>query len=497
MSVATRSFLTTGLALMGAGFVTAAQLTPPLRPAENRVVEVAVSLAAAVTNGQPCSGFNTEGCDIWATQTYTPIALDPTGSAANIAANIVNAVASIPRAFVDALNELSYALEVTGNWWVYSPTNVLGFDPADPPKMTALVDLLIPFKPLSNATGEQLSWWAKGNLPMDAGCTGTVGPACADANSILSKMFLAPIWKLNAGYQFPTIYNPVSDAEGAVGQEIEGSTGDEVAWSGAYVKLNPLDPAYAVINYLMADPATNTPKPVTGAEIMATLDRLGKAIALDFNPFVPMSYLLKGWPYTALTPLFKPFLPVLCPQCNPVDPGLPVDTTPESAATTTLVSAAAAVSVPSGTTGTEIAQAPTESTGPTAPVTTAVAASNQTADTGDAKAAAEPVAATTRTGRAATRAAAEVPEPVAPAAAASESPETSAAETAAADDLSDVVKSASDAATTAATDTAKAASETVRNTRRGHQGPSSRAAGNTEDGGSAAKSRTRAAASSE
>ena len=337
MSAAVRSYLTTGLALMGAGFVTAAQITPPLHHAGTRVVEAAVSLAAAVGNGEPCSGYNTDGCDINAPQTYTPVALDPSGSSANIAANIVNAVASIPRAFVDALNELSYALEVTGNWWVYTPTNVLGTDPADPPKYTALVDLAIPFKPLSHAIGEQLSWYAKANLPMDAGCTADVGPHCTDFNAITSRMFQVPIWTLTAGYQFPKEFNPVSAAEGAIGTEIPGSVGAEVPWSGAYVKLDPQDPVNALINYLQADPSTNTPKPISGGEIAATLDRLGKALESSFNAFVPMSFLLKGWPYTALTPLFLPFVPALCPTCNPVDPGLP-PVVPAQSAAATLVS---------------------------------------------------------------------------------------------------------------------------------------------------------------
>lgn len=345
MPTVVRSCLTTGLALMGAGFVTAAQVTPPLQQAETRVVQAAVSLAAAVGNGQPCTGYNTDGCDISATPVYTPIALDQSGSAANIAANIVNAVASIPRAFVDALNELSYALEVTGNWWVYSPTNVLGFDPADPPKITALADLFIPFKPVSNAIGEHFAWWGRANLPMNAGCTANAGPHCPDADAILSRMFLAPIWTLASGYQFPELSNPVSDAEGEAGDEIPGSVGAEVPWSGSYVKLDLMDPAHALINYLMADPSTNAPKPVTGDEIAATLDRLGKALVLDFNPFVPKSFLLKGWPYTFLTPLFTPFLPVLCPTCNPADPGGPALPPAESAATT-LVASAAAVDAP-------------------------------------------------------------------------------------------------------------------------------------------------------
>lgn len=333
-----RSYLTTGMALVGAGMVTAAQLAPALQESEARVVRAAVDLAAAA---QPCTGYSTDGCDISARPVYTPVALNPGGSPANIPANLINAVLSIPRAFVDAVNDLSYSLEVTGNWWVYTPTNVLGFDPADPAKITALTNLFIPFKAISNPLGEQLSWWARANLPTDAGCTGTVGPACADLNSILSKMFQAPPWKLAAGYQFPTIFNPVSDAEGAIGQEIPGSTGAELPWSGAYVKLNPADTVNSLRNYLLADPSTNTPGKVTGADISAALQRLGRALSV-FNPIVPMSYLLKGWPYTALTPLFKPLVPILCKQCNPVDPGLPPVAPKTAESTTALVSASTA-----------------------------------------------------------------------------------------------------------------------------------------------------------
>lgn len=338
MPAAVRSYLTTGLALMGVGLVTATQITPPLQPAQTRVIEAAVTLAASAVGNNSCSGYNTLGCDINAPQTYTPLVLDQSGNPANIPANIVNAVLSIPRAVVDALNELSYALEVTGSWWVYSPTNVLGSDPADPPKYTAVTDLLIPFKPVSNAVGEQLSWWGKANLPMNAGCTATVGPLCKDLNAMLAVMFLAPIWTLASGYQFPTVINPVSTEEGTIGEEIPGSVGTEVAWSGAYVKLNLFDPAIALFNYLTADPSTNTPQPVTAPEVATTLVRLREAWKLDFYPFVQGSFLLKGWPYTILTPLFKPFIRVLCPDCDPNNPGVLPKPEPQGAAAT-LVSA--------------------------------------------------------------------------------------------------------------------------------------------------------------
>jgi hypothetical protein len=332
MPAGIRSYFTAAVAAAGAGIVTVAGVAPTQQfeaPVEARVVERAVSLAAAVEVGQACSGYNIEGCDIWAPQTYTPIPYDPdAGSWDNVAANILNGVISMPRAFVNALNDLSYAFEVTGSWWVYTPTNVLGFDPADPPKAAALLNLLVPFAPLSAPLGESFTWWAKANLTMNAGCTGTTGPTCPDLGALLNTMFRVPTWDLIRGYQFPdVVLDPVSELEGSMGNPLpEGYPGNidrQVGWSGAYLELNPRDPEYSVLNYLKADPSTNRPEPVTFDEIVSSLTRFAKASDLDFDPFVPMSFLLKGWPYTAFTPLFKPFLPWLCPECNPLNPAWP------------------------------------------------------------------------------------------------------------------------------------------------------------------------------
>jgi hypothetical protein len=327
MSAAVRSYLTAGVALVGAGIVTAAGVVPPLQNSEARVVERAVTLAAAV--GGACSSYNIEGCDIWAPQSYTPVTYNPNaGLWRNVPANLVNAVISIPRALVDGLNELSYGFEVTGSWWVYTPTNVLGFDPADPPKVSALMNLLIPFKPLSQPLGEGLTWWARANLTMNEGCTGTAGPVCPDPNALLATMFQVPTTSMINGFRFPDVIpDPVSPLEGSMGNPLPadypGNIDRQVPWAGAYVQLNPLDPEYSVLNYLKADPSTNRPERVTFAEVASSLTRFVKASKLDFYPFVPMSFLLKGWPYTALTPLFKPFLPWLCPDCNPLNPAWP------------------------------------------------------------------------------------------------------------------------------------------------------------------------------
>lgn len=317
---AVRPYATVGVALVGATVIAATPIQPPHN--QTRSSDALYSLVAATTTtGEACTGYYTDGCDISAEQTYTPVELDlEGGSIWNIPANIVNALISIPRAYVDAVNDLSYSLEVTGSWWVYTPTNVLGYDPADPAKIAAVLNLLIPFEALSNPLGELVAWLAKANLPMNAGCTGTASPACEDVGAILSGMFQVSIWDLFTGYTFPEVINPVSDAEGAAGEPIDGEEGEEVAWSGATVQINPLDSVYSVINYLLADPEENAPEAVTLTELVETVSRLGAALWEDFYPFVPGSWLWKGYPYTLVTDLITPFVSILCPDCDPEHP---------------------------------------------------------------------------------------------------------------------------------------------------------------------------------
>ncbi|MGB0963816.1 MAG: PE-PPE domain-containing protein [Mycobacterium sp.] len=197
---------------------------------------------AASEAGLACSGYRTDGCDILAEQSYSSVTAPDLENPAweNVLPNLFNAVLGIPRAYLDGLNDLSHALEVTGSWWVYTPTNVLGYDPADPPKITAITNLTIPFPALSNPLGEHVSWWAKANLPMDAGCTGTAPPTCTDANSILSKMFQAPLWDFFSGYQFPELINPVSDAEGAGGTVVRAASPAQPDGSGVQRRQLPV-----------------------------------------------------------------------------------------------------------------------------------------------------------------------------------------------------------------------------------------------------------------
>ena len=296
MPAAVRPYVTAGVALVGASVISVTPIAPS-QP-DIRVASLPVSLAAA--------------------------------SWANAPANIINAFLGVPQAEVDGMNRLAAALEWSGSWWVYTPENVLGWDPPNFEMTKGLVDTLMPFPTLSTVFGTHLNWWLAANLPMDAStspndpdalnrCSGL--PPCNNPLSIFSKMFTVGPWEFYTGdgYTFPKIFSPISVHEGEEGQEL-GETGDEVPWSGETVKLDPNEGWNALMNYLQSDP-TEVTYP-TAQEAIQAFTRLATALWDSWYPFVPQSYIWKP-EYTISAYLFRPFAPILCPSCNPEDPFLP------------------------------------------------------------------------------------------------------------------------------------------------------------------------------
>ena len=315
MPAAVRPYVTAGVALVGASVISVTPFAPS-QP-DIRVANPAVSVAAA--------------------------------SWANAPVNIVNAFLGAPQAEVDGINRLAAAMEWSGSWWVYTPENVLGWDPPNFEMTKGLVDTLLPFPTLSTPFGTHLNWWLAANLPMHEGCSGL--PPCTDPIGMLSSMFTVPPWEFYTGdgYTFPTIYNPISVHEGEVGQEL-GETGDEVDWSGQTVKLDPNEGWNALMTYLQSDP-TEVTYP-TAQEAFNAFARLGTALWNSWYPFVPQSYIWNP-DYSISAYLWRPFAPFLCPSCNPEDPFLPPEPSqtvaPQPEQTFTL-----AASGPSATPGNEV-----------------------------------------------------------------------------------------------------------------------------------------------
>ncbi|MGE0217777.1 MAG: hypothetical protein AB7S95_18715, partial [Mycolicibacterium sp.] len=91
MPAAIRSYVTAGVALVGASVISVSPIAPTIAaaPQQNvRSVSMDVDLTAA--------------------------------SAANIPANLVNKFHNMPQAHVDAVNYWADSWVQSGNWWVYS-----------------------------------------------------------------------------------------------------------------------------------------------------------------------------------------------------------------------------------------------------------------------------------------------------------------------------------------------------------------------------------------
>ena len=224
------------------------------------------------------------------------------GSLSNVPANLFNMAMSIPAWEIQAMGRLADAMMATGSWQVWGPTNVFGIDEQDPPKLAAIIDMLVPIQPFSSVLGDQLSWWARANLPMNAGCAAAQN-ACPDPKAMLNSMFTAPAAELFGGYQFPLVTNPF--------------TGQETSWSGRQVKLDPGGAFNSLQGYLTAPPVGV--ETVSAADAGTIISRLGKAVPDAFYPFVQNSQWFDD-KNTVLAPLFRALAPALCASCDPANP---------------------------------------------------------------------------------------------------------------------------------------------------------------------------------
>lgn len=272
MQAAMRPYVTAGAALLGAGVIAVTPIAPTaLMQAK---VEQAVRFAAA--------------------------------SVANIPANLALTVVNTPANELAAINSFADSLFQTGTWWVYTPTNVLGTDPADPPKLKSSAAMALPFGPgdqtIGQVLGDQMNIIQEAELPMNAGCT-AIPEACSDPNAILSNMFQVPLSQLMAGYDFGTVINPTD--------------GQPVPWSNTTVQLDPLAPVTTFVNNLMQTPGDV--KTVSAGDVGNAGSRVLQGLWVDFYPFVPGSEIFNP-NMTYLAYVFRPLAPVLCGCDEPFIP---------------------------------------------------------------------------------------------------------------------------------------------------------------------------------
>lgn len=373
MPTAARTYVTAGVALVGAGVISA---TPIATPQQLRTASFEVGLVAAT---QTCTTDASALCQ----EPAAPAAVTPITSTAdstnvfNIPANLFIALANTPYNFFTALGEgnveygsepnsefsfqptfegvtltqpegsvagLGRNLRYTGSWWLYSQTNILGTDPADPSRYQAITNILVPFPALSVPLGNMFAAVAASQLPMDVGCTGTGVGSCDHPEAILSKMFdLRHVVDLFSpeGYTFPETRAGITCSED--GQcYVKDEDGPEVPWSGENVKLDASAPFTSFYNSLTKTPEAGDFKPVTPELVTGSLTSLANGVNTAFNPFV------LGTQCT----ICAPFVPN--PENKPV-PG-PVFEDPDTAASPTAVAAATETTeeTPATATGTEL-----------------------------------------------------------------------------------------------------------------------------------------------
>ncbi|KRE33152.1 hypothetical protein ASG82_23310 [Mycobacterium sp. Soil538] len=309
MPAAVRPYVTAGVALVGASVISVTPIQP-VSIAERSITQDYSLTAASSPTCAPgsLSALCGDAAGAAALPTGLPIAaLGTDPSLLYVPINLVNMALSIPAWEIQAMDRFADAMIGTGSWQVWGPTNVFGFDEWDPPKLQGLVDMLIPIKPFSSVLGEDLSWWARANLPMNSGCAALPG-ACPDLGALLGGMFKVSLLDLYQGYTFP-----------AAGEE--GSTnpftGEPVSWAGQTVKLDPFGPMTSMWEYLTAPPTG--PETVPLSDYFSVPAKLGKALFDSFYPFVQNSEWFND-EQTGLAPLFRALAPLLCKSCTPGQP---------------------------------------------------------------------------------------------------------------------------------------------------------------------------------
>ena len=213
-------------------------------------------------------------------------------SVANIPANVYETVANIPAVQYQALQQTTKAFNDSGNWWLYIPTNVVGFDQQDYEKVTAISLLLMPIPKVAAAQSDQLWMTLATFAPMTPNCTGVPGP-CSDPLYML-QYGQVPMWQLLTpeGYTFPEIRNTIDPKN----PYYTNADGDQVAiqpwWSGKTVHLDFFGPAKAIWATLTDDPTGTIEQGPTADQWAQAYGDFGKAVFNGLNPFVDGTYCL-------------------------------------------------------------------------------------------------------------------------------------------------------------------------------------------------------------
>jgi hypothetical protein len=179
-------------------------------------------------------------------------------------------LAHLPATTNGAVNEFTNSLNYSGNFFQYDQTSIFGFDPGDPPKLAALIDVLNPNPALSVPLGYESNIIAEAEFPESAACP----LACPGPLTLLSQTLQVPLAQLESGYTF--------------GDVVDQYTGEPLPWANTTVTLDPSAPLNSYIAHLEAPPSMNPIQPMPSMETVFTdLSNLNAALSRAFNFLVP------------------------------------------------------------------------------------------------------------------------------------------------------------------------------------------------------------------
>jgi hypothetical protein len=192
----------------------------------------------------------------------------------------------LPTTTDGAINELTNSLNYVGNFLQYDQTSIFGWDPGDPPKLAALIDVLNANPALSMPLGYESNVIAEAEFPESAGCP----LSCPDPAAILSQTLQVPLSQLESGYTF--------------GNVVDQYTGEPLPWANTTETLNPNAAMDGFIAQLEEPPSQNPLESGPSLEtVFVDLNNFNMALANDFNFLVPGNFLLNlfGTPATGAT----------------------------------------------------------------------------------------------------------------------------------------------------------------------------------------------------
>lgn len=198
-----------------------------------------------------------------------------------------------------AINNLANALLYTGSWWQSSPTNVWGWDTANPWNSTALINFLVPMQPMGEPLADNLNNYMAAEFPI---ATPENKFFFNDLPGELQSLFKVPTSQLESGFTFgsgdpssnPPVINPVGIGAGPLGNG--GTTYPEI-WNGTTTHLDPSsglgmgqtqawsgDEVNNFFTSLLQDPAQNPIHPLDPSTIVPSLWNLYNSFNTDFSP---------------------------------------------------------------------------------------------------------------------------------------------------------------------------------------------------------------------